>query len=170
MTPTIGIGCRALICMTYSLTSLFSCLLLIAASHCSDSWSFQFERYRWKMETEDYPSVQKIREAWSSNILAVGSIGFRLLGKTLAIFNAIFIIVGCILEFVGVYESCFCKSTYLGLRERAYISFLSTEESAQIARPYWFGGAGAAILAVLIVCFGYFRGCHGLNRLVQTFG
>src|SRR5271169_6754725 len=84
MTPTIGIGCRALICMTYSLTSLFSCLLLITASHCSDLWSYQFERYRWKMEMEDYPSVHEIKEARPSNILAVASIGFRLLGKALA--------------------------------------------------------------------------------------
>jgi len=158
MTPTIGIGCRALICMIYSLTSLFTCLLLIAASHCSDYWSFQFERHRLWLET-DYPSMQKIggfepREP--RHILAVGSIGFRILGKTLAILNATFVVVGCIFEFAGVYTSCFCKSTYLGLRERAYISFLNTEESAQIARPFWFGGAGAAMLAVLIVCFGYF--------------
>lgn len=156
MTPTIGIGCRALICMTYSLTSLCSCLFLIAASHCSDHWSFQFERYKWKVEMGDDVSMQDIREAEPSDVLAIGSIGFRLLGKTLAILNAIFIIVGCLLEFVGVYSSCFCKSTYLGLRERAYITFLSTQESAQIARPFWFAGAGVAIFAVLVVCFGYF--------------
>ena len=156
MTPTIGIGCRALICMTYSLTSLFSCLFLIIASHCSDRWSHQFERYRWNMEMEDYSSMPNIRETGPSYILAVGSVGFRLLGKSLAVFNAIFIVLGCILEFVGVYESCFCKSSYLGLRERAFVSFLSTEESAHIARPFWFGGAGAAMFAVLIVCFGYF--------------
>lgn len=157
MTPTIGIGCRALICMTYSLTSLFSCLFLILASYCSDTWSYQFERYNQDIETEDYTASEGgNRGARPSNILAVGAVGFRLFGKTLAILNAIFIVVGCILEFVGTYESCFCKSTHVGLGYRAFVSFLNSQESAEIARPYWYGGAGAAMLAVLVVCIGYF--------------
>lgn len=157
-TPTIGIGCRAFICMTYSLTSLSSCLLLIVASRCADSWSFQFERYRWS--TEIHPELSKSSETEPSVILAMAAVGCRLSGKALAILNAGFIVIGCILEFAGVYESCFCKSTYLGLRSRAFISFLSAAESVQIARPYWFGGAGVAMLTVLIICFGYFTKVH----------
>jgi hypothetical protein len=157
MTPTIGIGCRAFICMTYGLVSVFSCALLIIASECSDSWSFQMERYQWKMEEVTNESSQQSKCAEPSHLLAAGGVVFRVLGKTLASLNGVFIVAGCILEFVGLYESCFCKSSHLGLGGRAYVSFLSTEESVQIARPYWYGGAGAAILAVLIVCFGYFR-------------
>ena len=159
MTPTIGVGCRAFICMTYGLVSVFSCALLIIASEWSDSWSFQMERYQWRMEEvtneSSHQSTRIITEP--SHLLAAGAVIFRVLGKALASLNAVFIVAGCILEFVGLYESCFCKSSHLGLGGRAYVSFLSTEESVQIARPYWYGGAGAAILAVLIVCFGYFR-------------
>jgi hypothetical protein len=153
-TPTIGIGCRAFICMTYSLTSLSSCVLLIIGSHCADSWSFQHEHYQWSIKVN--PGLSRAREPEPNATLSMIAVGCRLLGKTLAILNAMFIVVGCVLEFAGVYESCFCKSSYFGLRSRAYISFLSTNESVQIARPYWFGGAGAAMLTVLIICFGYF--------------
>jgi len=157
MTPTIGIGCRAFICMTYSIVSLSSCVFLILASECSDAWSSQCERYQSRIERIPFESDHQWTDGSPSNYLAAGSVSLRLLGKTLAILNAVFIVFGCILEFVGLYESCFCKSTYFGLRERAYVSFLSTAESVQIARPYWYGGAGAAISAVLIICFGYFK-------------
>jgi hypothetical protein len=157
MTPTIGLGCRAFICMTYGLMSLFSCAFLMIASECSDSWSLQMERHQWRMEEVVNESGQQSTYTEPSQLLAAGAVVFRVLGKTLANLNAVFIVAGCILEFVGLYESCFCKSSHLGLGERAYVSFLSTEESVQIARPFWYGGAGAAILAVVIVCFGYFR-------------
>ena len=157
MTPTIGIGCRAFICMTYTLVSLFSCFFLILASEFSDSWSFQFERYHERMEELLHERNPRSSFAKPSHLVAAGAVSFRLLGKTLAILNSVFIVAGCILEFVGLYESCFCKSSHLGLGKKAYVSFLSTDESLQIARPFWYGGAGAAISAVLIVCFGYFR-------------
>lgn len=157
MTPTIGIGCRAFICMTYTIVSLSSCVFLIFASECSDGWVSQIERYRSRTERGPFESNSESTDASPSYLLAIGAVLLRLVGKTLAILNAVFIVAGCILEFVGLYESCFCKSTYLGLRERAFVSFLSTDESVLIARPYWYGGAGAAISAVLIICFGYFR-------------
>ena len=155
MTPTMGIGCRAFLCMMYSLISLFSCIYLIIASELADSWSSQFESYQWRMETEGHWKAQKVERP--SYLLSVGSVGFRLLGKTLAIVNSFFIVLGCIFEFVGLYTSCFCKSCRLGLGERAYIAFLSSEELAKIARLYWYAGSGAAVFAVFIVCFYFTR-------------
>ena len=146
-TPTIGIGCRAFICATYTLLSLFSCILLAVASSISDHLMFGPRKNR------------------RSRMWGITAIAMRLLGKALAVLNGMFIILACILEFIGVYQSCFCRSDYLSLRGRAFISFLSPQEAARVARPFWYVGSGVAIITVLVVCFGYFS---MLNRKVKT--
>ena len=107
--------------------------------------------------------LEKVTEPKLNNLRAALTVGCRLLAKFLAILNAGIIVFGCIFEFAGFYESCFCKSDYLGLRGNAYLSFLSTEESAEIARPYWYAGSGMAMFAVLLSCLGYFTRVHKLN-------
>ena len=164
-TPTVGMGCRSFLSMTYSLLSLFSCLLFIAASNCADTWSAQCQRLRWDSQNG---TNEKLNSRTTNNqpnfVIAVASVICRLLGKAIAALNAIFIVVGCILEFAGVYQSCYCKSSYLGLVERAYVSFLSSEEEAAIARPFWYAGSGVAMATVVISCFGYFTKVHRSTR------
>jgi len=164
-TPTIGIGCRAFYCMVYSLTSTFSCLLLTVASQFSDSWLSQFDWSLRNQGTEEYEGWENPHETKFSDTRGVMAVCCRVLGKTLAILNALFIVVACFLEFAGVYESCFCKSCYFGLRGRAFVSFLSTEQSAHIARPFWYAGSGVAMLTVLLLCFGYFTKVHHDNKV-----
>lgn len=159
-TPTIGIGCRAFLCMAYTLISGISCLLLIIASQCTDSWMAKFDRSDLNVGIGDEGVSSKARHELSHHALAVTAVFCRLLGKILAVFNAIFIIIGCGLEFVGVYENCFCKSSYIGLQGKAYVSLLSTEQCAEIARPFWYGGSGVAMATVLILGFGYFARVH----------
>jgi hypothetical protein len=139
-TPTIGVGCRALICVLYSSISNFSCILLALASCISDELNFG-------------PNGDALG---SSRRWAMVSVFMRVVGKFLAMGNGIFIIAACFSEFIGVYESCFCKSDYLSLRGGAFVTFLSSQQAAQIARPFWYAGSGVAMLTVLAVCFGYF--------------
>ena len=143
-TPTIGVGCRALICATHTTTSTFSCLLLALASCISDELGFG---------TNGVAHGSTRRWAMVSTFM-------RVVGKFLAIGNGIFIIAACLSEFIGVYESCFCKSDYLSLRGRAFVSFLSSKQAAQIARPFWYAGSSVAMFTVLTVCFGYFTKIH----------
>ena len=143
-TPTIGVGCRAFICGAYTLISLLSCILLAVASVVSDQLKF---------------GTRGLADRGTRR-LAIAAVLMRLSGKVLAIGNGAFIIVACFFEFIGVYESCFCKSDYLSLRGRAFVSFLSSEEAAQIARPFWYAGSGIAMLTVLVVCCAYFTRIH----------
>jgi len=143
-TPTIGVGCRAFICGTYTLVSLFSCTLLALSSIISDQLKF---------------GTTGLADGGTRR-MAIAAVLMRVLGKVLAIANGVFIIVACFFEFIGVYESCFCKSDYLSLRGRAFISFLSSEDAAQIARPFWYAGSGIAMVTVLVVCFAYFTKIH----------
>ena len=79
------------------------------------------------------------------------SIMALLSGKMLAILNAFFIVTSCILEFAGVYQNCFCNSSYIGLKGKAYVGFLNASVLVDIARPYWYSGAGVTVFTVLFV-------------------
>jgi hypothetical protein len=96
-------------------------------------------------------------EVKSSNFIAALGVGCRCLGKILAILNAVLIIMSNLFEFTGVYQSCFCKSSYIQLRSAAYVSFFSTQVSADIAMFYWISGAGIPMVAIVGIGIGYFE-------------
>jgi hypothetical protein len=146
-TPTIGIGCRSFVYMTYSLVSIFCCILLIFASEFSDS-----ECYR-----REINSMNQTADPKPNALLATVAICCRFLGRIIAILNSIFVVLSCIFEFAGVYQSCFCKSSRIGLGSAAYITFLTTEQSVDIARPYWIAGAGVPMFVVIVIGIGYFE-------------
>jgi hypothetical protein len=142
-TPTVGLGCRSLVYMIYVVTSIFSCLLLIISSVCFDHWS-------WRSEKGIHGGTVNLG-------LAMGTLFTRFLGKTLALLNALLVLTSCVLQFLGVYNSCRCKSSQFGLHERAYIVFLSQEELAEHAIVYWGTAAAITMFSVGFVCFGYFE-------------
>lgn len=145
-TPTIGIGCRSFVYMMYTLVSIFVCILLIFASEFSDS-----ECYRREINSMNQANLKP------NVVLATAAVYCRFLGGILAILNSIFVVLSCIFEFAGVYQSCFCKSSRIGLGSAAYITFLTTEQSVDIARPYWIAGAGVPIVVLVAISIGYFE-------------
>jgi len=164
--PTVGIGCRSFTYMLYFFLSTFSCLLFILASQCYNYRSFLREYHDDRdielgnLSNSSSQTHTESRDSDRSNVamfsfLGAVSIVALLLGKMLAILNAFFIVTSCILEFAGVYQNCFCNSSYIGLRGQAYIALLSASDLVDIARPYWYSGAGVAIFTVLFVgiCF-----------------
>ncbi|KAG6853487.1 hypothetical protein C0991_004033 [Blastosporella zonata] len=83
------------------------------------------------------------------------AIAFRRLGKTLAAFNAIWIVVSCLFQFSNFFDRCYCNSSVLtrGVTTWTVIVFI-TEDVASM-RGAWIGGvvlaAGSASLFVLFV-------------------
>jgi len=164
--PTVGIGCRSFTYMLYFFLSTSSCLLFILASQCYNYRSFLREYHDDRdielgnLSNSSSQTHTESRDSDRSNVamfsfLGAVSIVALLLGKMLAILNAFFIVTSCILDFAGVYHNCFCNSSYIGLRGQAYIALLSASDLVDIARPYWYSGAGVAIFTVLFVgiCF-----------------
>lgn len=143
-TPTIGIGCRSFVFMLYNLLSPFCCILFILGSHFSE-----LECYHRELATDGAPKANTI----------IGAVGVccRVFAKLLATLNACLIIISTIFEFSGVYNNCYCKSSYIGLGKRAYISFYSQQEAAAIALPYWIAGAGIPMFAIIGISIGYFE-------------
>jgi hypothetical protein len=135
-TPTVGVGCRSFAILLYNIFSLASCILLISASYISDWISHLAEDGR--------------ARDWRSTVLEVLEWGLRNFGKGLAGLNAVIIVLSCIMQFIGIYNNCYCGCDRITLHERGYIVFLSAEQEKAIALVTWSTGFTMALIACLV--------------------
>jgi hypothetical protein len=84
---------------------------------------------------------------------------FRLFGKCLAFLNAIWIAVICTLQFGNFFSRCYCSSSVLGLRGRAYAEFVFTTDDLGKLKSAWIGAAvlGNGACVVLFFVFMYYK-------------
>lgn len=82
----------------------------------------------------------------------------RYIGKPLAVANAFFLLAISLLEFLGGYENCWCKSVAAGLGSNGWIVLFKTpKDLEQAARIPWAMGVVFSIL-VCLSSFGVFWG------------
>jgi hypothetical protein len=63
------------------------------------------------------------------------------MGKLLAICNGWWLIVSTLFELCGFYSTCFCYSSWLGLRGSAWVVLWKNDaDLRELARPYWITG------------------------------
>ena len=83
------------------------------------------------------------------------SIFFRLLGKLIAAFNAIWIVLVNMLQFGGFFDRCYCNSSVLSLRDHAYNVIMMMPDDVSVIKSAWIGGvcmaAGSVIVYTLFV-------------------
>ena len=65
------------------------------------------------------------------------AVDFRLLGMGLAWGNALSIVAYCILEFVGMFQRCYCDCLYLVNGDGGWLSFLATDQIKKSVLGYW---------------------------------
>jgi hypothetical protein len=124
-TVTVGLGCRSMGFLIYFSNSFIAFLMIWGASVCDN------RRNGW----------------WSA-----AEVAFRIMGKFLAILNSFVLIVGCMLQFTGVLDNCYCESNSIGMKE-GIIMFFSSKDSADISGKYWWGAFGMAV-GTSIICIG----------------
>jgi hypothetical protein len=73
------------------------------------------------------------------------------MGRAIAFINAGQILLSSFLQFVGVYNNCYCGSNKISKGDDAYIVFLSAEEQADMAKVSWWVG----FFMALIPCLGF---------------
>ncbi|KAK0205142.1 hypothetical protein DFS33DRAFT_1383048 [Desarmillaria ectypa] len=88
--------------------------------------------------------------------LAVWSRYFSRIGKALAFFNALFLFGLCLAQFGNGFSNCWCNSSYIGLRSKAYMAFVIPNGDFASLRTAWggaifLGTAIASLFAVLII-------------------
>lgn len=129
-TPTVGLGCRSFTFMMYCLLSFSSCLCLLLASYLSDCRS---SGNNWFLN-----HVEKF---------------FRKIGKLAALLNATIIILGCFLQFTGVFNNCYCDSDKISRGSAAFLVFLSPSDKADLAGISWGIGFAMALAPCLVAIF-----------------
>ncbi|KAG5734151.1 hypothetical protein E4T56_gene1216 [Termitomyces sp. T112] len=138
-TPTTGLGCRSGAYLLYGIVSTVVWMLLLVSSFLSH-----------------YVSMRRHPADHLSTILArLISIGIRRLGKVLAVFNAIWIVVTCLFQFSNYLDRCYCNSSVLGRGITAWNVITYDPQDISNMRGAWIGGvvlaAGSATLFVFFV-------------------
>ncbi|KZV66108.1 hypothetical protein PENSPDRAFT_637414 [Peniophora sp. CONT] len=142
-TPTRGLGCRSGAYILYAGLGTLVWLLMVLASFLS--------------HYAGPPAVSSWRRAPRPNLAASVAIGCRRLGKVLAIANAVWILVVCIMQFSNIFNECWCNSSAIGLRDSAYIVITLLPDDIHAVRLNWgyalalsFGTAAAFVVFVAL--------------------
>lgn len=95
-TPVVGLGCQSGSYLIYGLVSTIAWLILCQAAYLSRLHSLRLESSHIKSQARLRPS----------SLLAASAVIMRLVGKSLAAANAVFIIATSIIQFTGLYDNC----------------------------------------------------------------
>ena len=104
-----GLGCRSASYLLYAILSTIVWMLLVASSiltHYASTAQYHFEG-------------RAIRH-WPARAARRTSIIFRCLGKIIAAFNSLWVVVSCLFQFGSFYDNCYCNSSVFYLRDHAY--------------------------------------------------
>ncbi|KAF7341240.1 hypothetical protein MVEN_01859600 [Mycena venus] len=123
LTPTIGLSCKSGSYLLYASVSTVAWILLVISSVLS--------------------SVPR-----PTSHLRQTAVFLRRFGKSLAVLNSAWIILICLFQFAGVYDTCWCNGSVLYLGSRSYTVWILT--SADIAE-LWYPVAGGTVLASVAV-------------------
>jgi hypothetical protein len=78
----------------------------------------------------------------------------RVFGKSLAVINAIWIILSSVFELIGFYNSCWCTGASLGLQDKAWVVlFVSGDTLRKEAQASWIGGLFMSLCTMVITYF-----------------
>jgi hypothetical protein len=135
LNPSVGIGCRSGAILIYWITSYFVWGTLVLSAWLSDLWSVRVAR-------EIHVKGRHLRRNSfttfsSTRLIALAAVTSRILGKTLAILNAVWIVMTSLFEFTGFYTRCWCQT----VRGTSVLLFLdpSTIRDLENVKERWLG-------------------------------
>jgi hypothetical protein len=129
--PPVGLGCHS-----GSLVLYFAASFVAAGSLTFSTWlSKRYFQIRYQGNSTDPSPVH----SWITNILAFFAVTTRLFGTGLAWTNAFWIIIYCMLEFIGVFQRCYCDCLVIVNGDNGWLSFLNTDQIEDAVLKYWIG-------------------------------
>jgi hypothetical protein len=138
-----GLGCRSAAYLLYAILSTIVWMLLLTSSILTH-----------------YCSVCRydglIISDWSRDVARQLSIIFRRLGKVIAAFNAVLIVLACIFQFGNFFDRCFCNSSVFSLRSYAYNVIALVPDDISVLRTAWvsavcLAAASATVYSLAVV-------------------
>lgn len=151
----VGLGCQSGSYLVYGVVSTLAWLMLVLSASVSNRWSFQLER---RTNSPRY-------------VLGSLAVITRLIGKSLAAANAIFLVATSAIQFTGLYDNCWCDACILSIVEKVgwVILFASDAQIAAASKGAWIGGVSLSIIsaAMTTFCFLTSRGDEVFERNTQ---
>jgi hypothetical protein len=165
LTPTVGLGCRSggyLLYGGFGTLVLFLLLLSMLFSHAA------MEKYhdkRSKVIDDQSIDIFESSRSTSHKILCFLAISTRVMGKTLAIINTFWLLISSLLEYIGVYSNCWCKSSIITLGDKAWVVLFKTDKDFRaVARGPWIGGIVMGTLICLALTLWLFIKARTVRR------
>lgn len=147
LTEVRGLGCRSGSYLLYGILATSAHVLLLISVFLSHHVMLIYQRERRTGATGAtyrVPHSPKIK--WIGRLAVL----LRFFGKSIAIINAIWIILSSTFELIGFYESCWCTGTVLGLGNRAWVVlFVSGDKMREEAEASWIGGLALSLFTMV---------------------
>ncbi|USP74768.1 hypothetical protein yc1106_02042 [Curvularia clavata] len=147
LTEVRGLGCRSGSYLLYGVLATSAHILLLVSVFLSHHVMLMYQAERQKGATGPRYEVPR-----SAQIKWIGRLAvlMRFFGKSIAVINAIWIILSSIFELIGFYESCWCTGTVLGLGNRAWVVlFVSGDKMREEAEASWIGGLAMSLFTMI---------------------
>lgn len=163
-TPTKGVGCRTGGYLLYGGLATLVWLLLQASMMLSHAALLRYQREHRQAPSMDFrrPSIaspalptsepQGYERTTAHTVICGLAVSTRLLGKTIAIGNTIWLVLAALLQYTGVYDRCYCRGnqTGLGLDKGWLVLFKSEDDLGNYATSPWAGGVAMSVLVCSI--------------------
>ncbi|KAJ7189625.1 hypothetical protein GGX14DRAFT_383016 [Mycena pura] len=144
-TPAVGIGCRSGSYLIYGIAATASWLMLVFSSFVSHALMQRLERN---------PSRRV-------GILGGLAVITRLLGKTIAVSNAAWLIASSVLEDIGFFQTCWCQTDAFQYHENGWTPvFKGSSDLRDVASGIWIGGFIWSTVVCIIIAGIFAYGPH----------
>jgi hypothetical protein len=136
LTPTQGLGCRSGSYVLYGIFGTIAWVTLAISAGISHA-AMVLEQSR--------------NRGLGYNFLCALAVLTRMLGKTIVVVNAMWLILSSLFQYIGMFENCWCQGCELSLGVRGWVMLFKTSaDLAASASSQWGGGVAMSI----IVCCG----------------
>jgi hypothetical protein len=159
LTPTVGIGCRSGGYLLYGTIGTIVMILMIISMLLSNRAMQKYQsRYSdWTDTDEDgnARSREMMFHGFPQSALCKWAVGTRACGKALACANMLWLISSSIFEYIGLYNTCWCKSCFVSFGHKGWaVLFKSDQDFQSVAQGPWAGGiAMSTIVSAIFVVF-----------------
>lgn len=140
LTDVKKLGCRSGSYLIYGVVSTVAFGLFFLSVVCSRAALLRHQR-------------TGSRKGVAFNLFRALAVGFRLLGRTLAIENALWLIITSLFELIGFFDNCWCEGVVFAWGEDAWVVlFKNAVDLAENASGPWGGGIA---LSSCVMLFSY---------------
>jgi hypothetical protein len=112
----------------------------------SSALSFYAPRQGVTQEEKSFSDVENAQP----HVMVLAAVFLRRAGKVIACLNAIWLILACIFQFSGVFETCYCNASVIGRGVGSFSLIILDEEAGAAIFRTWCAGLALAVTGAFL--------------------